>query len=209
MRKGKAFLYDGRRPRQFSNIWDISFASQQSHFTRWQMLNVFRAHQGPLDQWPVFKRNVNVVSGKEKGEKRHKKAERWIFQPHMSELGLGERQIVLKPAVSWTRATIVTLIPTIFFVMSGSKEKLLSWIQKMLFQLFYWWIRCHKLKCPKVNFADYSRCILSATGRLNKKKIFSISVGASVLTARSPCGAMSLFSKRSELLKESTHDKLK
>lgn len=48
----------------------------------------------------------------------------------MSELGLGERQIILKPAVSWTTATIVTLIPTIFFVMSGNKEKLLSWIQK-------------------------------------------------------------------------------
>lgn len=87
------------------------------------MLNVFRAHQGLLDQWPVFKWNVNVVSGKGKGKER----------PHVSEPGLGERQIILKPAVSWTTATIVTLIPTIFFVMSGNKEKLLSWIQKMLF----------------------------------------------------------------------------
>lgn len=47
-------------------------------------------------------------------------------------LDLGERQIILKPTVSWTGATIVTLIPTILFVISGNKKKLLSWIQKML-----------------------------------------------------------------------------
>lgn len=50
----------------------------------------------------------------------------------MLALDLGERQIILKPAVSWTGATIVTLIPTILFVISGNKKKLLSWIQKML-----------------------------------------------------------------------------
>lgn len=50
----------------------------------------------------------------------------------MLALDLGERQIILKPAVSWTGATIVTLIPTILFVISRNKKKLLSWIQKML-----------------------------------------------------------------------------
>lgn len=67
-----------------------------------------------------------------KGGKRAFQRQRGEYSVLICELGLEERQIILKPAVSWMGATIVTLIPTIFFVMSGNKEKLLSWIQKML-----------------------------------------------------------------------------
>lgn len=81
MRNEKAFLYDGRRARQFSNIWDISFAGPQSHFTRWQMLNVFWAHQGPLDQPPVFDWNVNVVWEKER--KKRLKRQRGEYFVHI------------------------------------------------------------------------------------------------------------------------------
>ncbi len=65
----ESFVRAGRVARQFSNVWDFSFAGLRSHFIRWQMLNLFWAHQGPLGRLLVFAWNINVAWDEDTGKK--------------------------------------------------------------------------------------------------------------------------------------------